>query len=158
MNLTRGKEMRDTGRGVKALIMRNGEILVLQTPKQVYDLPGGRVEKGETMEGALLREISEETGLTVKIKGKCIDWEFQKTSDLKIQGLTYFCDWLAGQIKLSKEHINFRWLRPSELPRLFSRNILIRILLCLLLYDPGVRICLSILATVISFSWNGYLM
>lgn len=124
MNLTRGKEMRDTGRGVKALIMRNGEILVLQTPKQVYDLPGGRVEKGETMKTALLREISEETGLTVKIKGKYTDWEFKKSSDLKITGLTYFCDWLAGQIRLSKEHDSFCWLRPSEIPKAVLKKYL----------------------------------
>ncbi len=57
--------------GVKALIVNlGGKLLVLQkNPKRLnqiearWDIPGGRMQKNESLETALKREVSEETGL-----------------------------------------------------------------------------------------------
>ena len=56
-----------TAASVKALIMRNEEVLILVKPNGDLDLPGGRVEEGEGILETLHREISEETGLKVEI-------------------------------------------------------------------------------------------
>ena len=53
---------------VTALITRVGvegpELLVFQHPTAGVQLPAGTVEMGEAVEGAVLREVAEETGLT----------------------------------------------------------------------------------------------
>ena len=54
------------GNGVKAVVRKDDRFLVLVKPDGTFDLPGGRVEVGETNECALYREINEETGLIFK--------------------------------------------------------------------------------------------
>jgi 8-oxo-dGTP pyrophosphatase MutT (NUDIX family) len=47
--------------GVKALIVKDGHLLLLKRRDHgVWEMPGGRINRGETIENALLRELSEE--------------------------------------------------------------------------------------------------
>jgi len=55
--------------GIKGIVRKNDLILVLVRQNGTLDLPGGRVENGETVKSALQRDINEETGLKVKIYG-----------------------------------------------------------------------------------------
>lgn len=53
-----------------AVIVRDGRILIARRPEHVHqggllEFPGGKVEPGETVQQALVREIAEETGLGV---------------------------------------------------------------------------------------------
>ncbi|MCD6291312.1 MAG: NUDIX hydrolase [Anaerolineae bacterium] len=50
---------------VSALIVRDGEVLLLRRPDGRFSLPGGVVRYGETCPGAVQREVREETGLDV---------------------------------------------------------------------------------------------
>lgn len=54
-----------------ALVRRDNQVLLVQRARApfagYYSLPGGAVEVGETVEQALVREVREETGLTVSI-------------------------------------------------------------------------------------------
>lgn len=52
---------------VYGIIINDGKILVANTKNNRIILPGGAVEIGETIENALKREISEETGVEVSI-------------------------------------------------------------------------------------------
>ena len=52
--------MEKVGSGVKAIVRKDDRILILVKPDGALDLPGGRVEKGETIISALRREIDEE--------------------------------------------------------------------------------------------------
>lgn len=58
---------------VSAAIFRGGKVLLAERGKPplagVWSLPGGHVEAGETACAAALREVAEETGLAVEIKG-----------------------------------------------------------------------------------------
>jgi 8-oxo-dGTP pyrophosphatase MutT (NUDIX family) len=49
---------------VRAIIIQNDEILLLQTNEGGYKFPGGGVEEGENHTEALIREVAEETGYT----------------------------------------------------------------------------------------------
>lgn len=51
-----------TRQAVRAVIFRNGKILTIRSERGDYKLPGGGIEKMESHEEALLREVAEETG------------------------------------------------------------------------------------------------
>jgi len=51
----------------RAIIERDGKVLVMHSRKfDYYKFPGGGIEQGETPEEALVREVREESGYTVK--------------------------------------------------------------------------------------------
>ena len=54
---------------VSAIIISNGRILAMShdKPSEYYTLPGGRVMMGETAEQAMMREVREELGVSLKI-------------------------------------------------------------------------------------------
>ena len=53
---------------VCAMMIREGKILAMHDERSPYFyLPGGRVELGETAEDAVVREVREELGISVKI-------------------------------------------------------------------------------------------
>ena len=58
---------RTVRRASRAIILRAGEIAMVKSEREgFYKFPGGGIESGETREGALCREVREETGLIVR--------------------------------------------------------------------------------------------
>ncbi len=56
-------------KAVRTFIMQNGKVLVIkyltEKNKNFYDIPGGKIEKGETNFDASIRECLEETGIQI---------------------------------------------------------------------------------------------
>lgn len=51
---------------VRGIILREGKVAMMHSLKYgYYKLPGGGIEKGETLEQTLIREVAEEAGLQV---------------------------------------------------------------------------------------------
>ncbi len=108
----------DTGLGVKGLIIKKKEILVLVKSDGKADLPGGRVESVESPTQTLYREIAEETGLTVTIENLVTKWAFINKVDLVITGFTYSCQYQNGKVRLSPEHVSYFWAPFNSLDHL----------------------------------------
>lgn len=112
---------------VSAAIFRDGEVLVVRRARApalaLYTLPGGVVEAGETLHEALIREISEETALTIAplaLAGhrEVILRDGQGRVERHFVILCFAARWLAGEPALNAELDDARWLAPAELAAL----------------------------------------
>lgn len=102
--------------GIKALILNNGKFLVMHNngvKEDLWELPGGRMEFGETAEETLRREILEETGLMVKPIKLLDTWNLIR-EDYQITGIIYLCELEEGKVRLSDEHDKFKWIGTDK--------------------------------------------
>jgi 8-oxo-dGTP diphosphatase len=83
----------------------------------IYELPSGKLEKGECVEMGLVREIKEETNLVVTHLGKPLSYFDYKSGSGKHTRQLNFDIFVQdpSQIKLSEEHEGFAWVSASEL-------------------------------------------
>lgn len=109
---------------VSAAIFREGRVLLVrraQAPaSNVWTLPGGRVEVGETLAEAVTREIAEETGLVIAVIGLAGYREMILDVAVGSRGrhfviLPFAARWLSGEVALNEELSEFRWLAPDAL-------------------------------------------
>jgi 8-oxo-dGTP diphosphatase len=103
-----------------ALVDSDGRVLIAQRPegKQLaglWEFPGGKVEPGETPETALIRELEEELGITVK--QACL-------APFVFASHTYETFHLLMPLYLirrwdgepeAKEHAALKWVRPNDM-------------------------------------------
>lgn len=103
---------------------KKNEILLFRGRKwkNIYTMPGGHVEIGETLEQALKREIKEETGLEIyDIRFLCFqEFIFGKEFHKKRHFIffDYCCRARLGRIVLNSEHSNYIWTSLSRALRL----------------------------------------
>lgn len=80
-----------------------------------WEFPGGKIDPGESLDEALLREVAEETGLTVSIQGVAGTAESEAPT-AKVVYLILERHVESGQARLSEEHDDYVWVDPEELP------------------------------------------
>ncbi len=91
-------------------------LLIKRRDIPVWVLPGGGIEKDESSEDAILREIFEETGFTVKIKR--LVGTYLPINRLSNPTKLYECTILSGIATLSSETKDICFFPLSNLPNL----------------------------------------
>jgi len=81
-----------------------------------WEFPGGKVEPGETLQEALIREIKEELGIVVGISDT-MSAHVHHYKEKSIQLIPFVCSVLSGEIIL-REHQSWNWFHRDELEQL----------------------------------------
>lgn len=122
---------------VSAAIIRDGRVLIVRRARPpasgIYTLPGGVVEAGETLHEALVREISEETSLTIEpvaLAGhrEAIVRDKEGRVSRHFIILAFAVRWIAGEPKLNEELSEAHWMRPDEITPLKTTDGLAEII------------------------------
>lgn len=95
----------------KVLCVQRSEIMSLPLK---WEFPGGKVEKNETAEDCIIREIFEELNLEIKPMRRLNENIFKYAEDKVIKLIPFVCEILNGEIKLT-EHVYYLWLDQDEL-------------------------------------------
>jgi 8-oxo-dGTP diphosphatase len=99
-----------------------GQILILRRSKHVnnsglYNLPGGRIDPGESPETSILREVKEEAGLKIK------EVSFKRVllkNDRHLWYYSYKFD-KDPKVKIDFESDAFKWLNPEEIKEMGNK-------------------------------------
>lgn len=107
------------------VIRDDGLILAIQrsvndshNPGQ-WEVPGGKLDAGEDLQGALEREVFEETGYQVRAINRMAHYEskvlgkYKQYTNIPYVVLFGLADMVSGKQKLSKEHDDAKWCTRS---------------------------------------------
>lgn len=102
-----------------AIIVNNQQNKILITKRQggefdnMWEFPGGKIEKGETNEEATIREIKEELSVDIKIKNYFTTINHQYETFYLTMHL-YWAKIINGSLTLN-EHKAYKWVSKSQL-------------------------------------------
>lgn len=107
-----------------ALILRDGYVLLVKVDDENgihYNLPGGKVEKGETLYEGLTRECLEEVGIEVNVKELVLSWEYVPEKEnytygkKQKLGLVFRCEVVKGSeprkpTQMDENQVGYEWV------------------------------------------------
>lgn len=104
---------------VAALIWDKDKFLICQRSANkaralLWEFVGGKVEKGETKEQALIRECKEELNIVLNV-GDIFMEVVHEYPDIIVH-LTLFNATIAECVPQKLEHNDIKWITPSEIP------------------------------------------
>lgn len=101
-----------------ALIIKNGKLLITRNGSNSdhalqWEFPGGKIDKDETQEACIVREIMEELELTIRIETPLVPIEHNYgTKEIRL--IPFICSVNGGKLKLNN-HIAEKWIDLEEL-------------------------------------------
>src|SRR5690554_1765063 len=101
-----------------AIIVHNGKILICQRSQAMsqplkWEFPGGKAERGEDEQLAIVREIKEELHLDIQITDRLAATEHEYP-EFRIRLVPFVAKVTGGSLFL-EEHCDARWVPADEL-------------------------------------------
>lgn len=105
---------------IKGILVRRRQVLLLRKPDRSWDLPGGRLEYGETAPVCLAREMREETGLAATVGEYAGCWVRHRRGKPDVFIVAFLCHGAAAadRVTLSDEHIDAGYFAAGEVEHL----------------------------------------
>ena len=105
---------------VAALIWDGDRFMICQRPAHkarglLWEFVGGKLEPGESLEAALVRECREELGVTVR-PGEVYMEVLHQYPDLLVRLTVLNATIESGEVQ-RLEHNDIRWITPQEIPQ-----------------------------------------
>lgn len=97
----------------------------------LWDVPGGTIELDETPSQGLVREVLEETGITVAAErligvygGPTFEWTYPNGDQAQIVAIFMACRIVDGVLDAhSQENVTVAFFAPNKLPPLLPRTV-----------------------------------
>ena len=114
---------------VKGIVRHDNRILIVQRAAAdsgggTWECPGGKIDFGEQPEDSLIREIREETGLTVTVDKIAYASSILTHPDRQVILLVYFCTAVTSSVMLSEEHDAYLWADEQLIRQQIAPSIL----------------------------------
>lgn len=112
-------------RSIACIDYREGKIFIAKRQNTGdmggrWEFPGGKIEEGEDLNQAVVREMQEEFGVTVSVGRKITSGTFvhrNKNCSLEVLEVHFPHDGLSERFKLT-EHTDYKWVNLAEIPSL----------------------------------------
>ena len=124
----------DYGLTMRGIIKNSdGEILIVKrhpksrTDPDTWELPGGKVDEGESFDDALVREIKEETNLDCKVGDLAIAIQHDYPYNRTVQMIMYLDD-VEGELMISDAHTDAKYASIDEIRTLTLSSCLEKVL------------------------------
>ncbi|MET9572566.1 NUDIX domain-containing protein [Streptomyces virginiae] len=123
---------------VAGIVVRDdGLVLVIRRADNgAWEPPGGILERSERPEEGVLREVAEETGITVEVERLT---GVYKNLTLGVIALVFRCRPVGGEERLSSESTAVCWLSPDEVAESMNEAFAVRVTDALDSVTPQVR-------------------
>lgn len=113
-------------------VFRDNKLLVVRRVSEddflggEWELPGGGVDDGETIEQGAIRELFEETGLIVdQVIGTFKGFDYKTPKKPKVRQINYKITAKSGKIRLDPtEHDAHQWIVASDIPKLKTNSVM----------------------------------
>ncbi|MFN3975588.1 MAG: NUDIX hydrolase [Aquificaceae bacterium] len=105
------------------VLLKDGEVLLIRNPSDVWTFPKGLLEAGEGPEEAAIREVFEETGVRGKILapiGEIRYWYMREGRRVRKKVLFYLMEYMEGEPKPSWEVKDAKFFTLEEAKRLLK--------------------------------------
>ena len=102
---------------IKVIFRYKNETLLLGHKNGVFSFPGGRMEWGESISGALNRELKEELNYSLKIEPELFDiWNYISKNKKRHSVMIYFIQKLSKKPRFfSSEKLKILWFTEEDI-------------------------------------------
>lgn len=103
----------------KGVVLRRGRVILLENERNEWELPGGKLELGETPASCVAREIGEELRLEVEPTTLLDSWVYTVEPGVHVLIVTYGCtESREADAVRSHEHRRVAWFALADVDSL----------------------------------------